>query len=202
MSCTEAERILSISDLHPEKGDNPALRSLLKHAAKDWTVIFNGDCLQYPNSYKRVPHLAIAGNHDSGKCDILWRRIGDTVFTHSHRWDPHAETGGLWRDSLWSFFKHLFGREELSQKTRPVVILLDEMLKRKIDEAERERIRTRILPDLQMRAGGDFEVLVMGHRHVRYAVEVDGVLCLNSGAGWRGEYVTINRGEIFFHAWR
>lgn len=194
------EPILAISDLHPEKGFNEALYGLLWGYSTTHTIIYIGDSLQYPNSYKKVPHIAVFGNHDSDKCSDEYYVFYETVFVHSHQWDPDAETGGIVQDSIWAFFQYLFNSKKFSLGTERIVTL-DEMVKWPMDDAEYARVRDKILPAVQAKFGA-LDKLFMGHRHTRYARRIDNVVAINCGAGWRGEFVTIDDAGVMFHSFK
>ena len=193
--------ILAISDLHPEKGFNRPLYDLLWQYSETHTIVYTGDCLQYPSSYKKVPYLSVSGNHDSGKCkDEYWTTDG-IVFVHSHQWDPNAETGGLGQDSIWAFFQYLFKSKKFSLGPTHVVMTLEEMVRQPMDDVEYARIRDNVLPAVRARFGF-LSTLAMGHRHTRYARIIGNVACINCGSGWKGEFVTIDDSGVRFHSFK
>jgi len=62
-------------------------------------------------------------------------------------------------------------------------------------------VQNEILPAVKARFGF-LSVLAMGHRHIRYARIIGNVTCINCGAGWRGEFVTIDDDGVIFHSFK
>jgi predicted phosphodiesterase len=206
-------KLLVIADLHPEKGKNRDLKNLLRNMLSEgYSLLYLGDCRQYPDHYGDLPHIAIRGNHDSSLKGAPGRThdflITDRkLFVHSHQWDDRAEVGGKTTDALWAWFKYSFLSSDLPLRPNHIATTLPHEIVQNAERLttdERNRLSRQIVPEMDLRFGrSSYDTLIVGHRHTRYAgIVADGVLCINPGAGWKGDFITIE-GEglqtITFH---
>ena len=196
---------LFISDLHSERGFNPQVDALLQDKASSRNIYFLGDARMYPDFYRYIPHTAIKGNHEY-MIDI-WRKglrkyvllTPEVLLIHGHNAEKQNKFPNRYFKDIVDFF--MIHKE--AWQTRNKILLHSTTVKNSTPWGGstltvREQLRLYYLRKRIRKQFPEVKTIIMGHQHIQYSLKIGEFTFYNCGAGFRGEYIEIVDGELYF----
>ncbi len=195
---------LFISDLHSERGFNPQVDALLQDKASSRNIYFLGDARMYPDCYRYIPHTAIKGNHEY-MIDI-WRKglrkyvllTPEVLLIHGHNAEKQNKFPNRYFKDVVDFFMLHKEAWQTRNKTLLHRIKLKSFIPRDMASTS-EWLRLYALRQWLYKHLPNVRTVIMGHHHIQYSIKVGKFTLYNCGAGFRGEYIEIVDGKLYFY---
>ena len=195
-----------ISDLHSERGCNPQVNALLRGKALSRDIYFLGDSRMHPDFYKDIPHVPIKGNHEY-MIDI-WRKglqkyvllTPEILLIHGHNAESQNKFPNRYFKDIVDFF--MIHKEAWQTRNK---ILLPTVIRKSSTPwggsilTVTEEIRLLYLKFKIRKQFPEVKTVIMGHHHIQYSLKIRNFTFYNCGAGFRGEYIEIVDGELYFY---
>lgn len=202
-------KLAFVPDLHPEKGFNEDMFKHIRGLRKTYDAIYLiGDCAEYPSSYKKLKDHWISGNHDddSGVDHIAIQQggYGKILCIHGHQWDPDCQDKASWMDQIAAWLEHTIDAQEFSLAGKNLRNALVTSTAPKFDPAKHKGCEDepKLCYEWYKEHDSTAQVIVYGHKHSQFTfVMPNGVRVINCGAGWRGQYVTLEANNEFYFNW-
>jgi len=198
---------LFISDLHSERGYNPAVHNLLIRKAVSQPIYFLGDTRMHPDYYKDIPHIPIMGNHEY-RIDTVRKGLIDRILLneevlliHGHNEEKQAKFFNRYFKDVVDFFTTHYKAYKNKDVILPDVsnaVRYTSLKQNDNTMRQTELIRLGKLRDRIDKRFPKVTTVIMGHHHRQYYINIDGCDFYNCGAGFRGNHIAIMDGEICF----
>lgn len=202
-------KLVIVSDLHPEKGFNKDMFQHLKELSRSYDAVYAvGDCATYPNSYKKLKMHWISGNHDDDRgvdhIAIQQGGYGKILLIHGHQWDRDCRDKASWMDQIAAWLEHTISADEfiLSGKKHLNAMVTTDIAKFRPEKHEGCGNEPKLCYEWYKEHDCTAQVILYGHKHGQFTFVIpNGVRVINCGAGWRGQYVTLEENNEFYFHW-